>query len=1181
MHLKSLTMQGFKSFANKTKIEFDKDITGVVGPNGSGKSNISDAITWVLGETSVKSLRGKKMEDVIFSGTNKRKPLGFAEVMITFDNRDRTLSYDFDEVSVTRKMYRSLESEYLINGQKVRLKDIKELFMDTGIGKDGYSLIGQGKIDEVLSNSPEKRRAIFEEASGISKYKQRKTEAENKLRRTDENITRLSDIISEIARNVDHLENESKRAKEYILFYEELKNLDLGISKRDYLNILSYLETRNISLKEKKENFEKMSSELLDIKEKEQKFKADISLLEEEIELRIDENFKNSTILNEIKSEIELTNQNIKNIEEKNIDLKSEEEALLLKSLENKNNLEALYKDQNLLLSEKEKISTLVEEKREDLEFFIKENKDFISKKDEYEERYLKSLENRSVMVSRIDTISRLIEERASRSDEITKLLKKIESDFLCLNSSKEDLVQKIKHVDKNIQEFENIKNELVNEIEEKKNKKKELEELIGEKNKIAIGFQTKIKSLKSVIDNFEGYSKSTKSFMHLSTNKNLFTESLLGPVGDNLRVKKEFETAINVALGASVQNIIVKDQSSVYKMIDILKKNNLGRLTFMPIDKLQPSISNFDLKPFLNTGILGYADSLIDFDDNLKKVFSYLLGRVVIAEDYDSAINFSNKTGSKFRVVTLDGESLNIGGTISGGSQKNNYSVLSRNTELEEFEEEYKKVSRFLVEKENELLKLNEILSTLISKLNENEDFLKDFREKITSYDEQNMKLSLSFENLNVAKNRYLLEKENMSKTFESDLNEKNSLSDNLFKIETEIENLKDLKEKNDRISLQNSEILETKKEELQNLNLKFEVNKEKLSSSKISIDRIAAENLESEKSLLNIKNTLEINFKKIIDAEEREVKLSENFEQHTRKKKELETNLEFLKTELKSKKESFEKYSLYIDEKKENIFKLEKEIIGLENNIVSRSKEKDDILERVFTQYEVKSFDEVIDEDFSVSESRNRIKVLKNEIKELGPVNLSSIEEYNLNKERLDFNIAQRDDLLKSKIELKEVIFKLEDSMKKKFKESMEKIGIYFNEIFITLFNGGQASIEIEEREDFLNAGIEIKAQPPGKRFQSLSLLSGGEKALTAVALLFALLKVRPAPFCILDEIDAALDDANVKRYCKYLKTLTSIQFILITHRKISMQIADVLYGVTMEELGISKIISTSLKE
>lgn len=1182
MYLKSLTMQGFKSFADKTKIEFDNEITGVVGPNGSGKSNISDAIMWVLGETSIKSLRGKKMEDVIFSGTNKRKPLGFAEVTILFNNIDRALNIDFDEVAVSRKMYRSLESEYRINGEKVRLKDVKELFMDTGIGKDGYSLIGQGRIDEVLSNSPDKRRAIFEEASGISKFKSKKQEALNKLNRTDQNITRISDIISEIATRVDELEEESKKAIKYLEYAGELKELDLTISKRDYSNIINYLKDRSTILKEKTSEFDKTNLNLEDFRNKEKIFKEDIEKLQIDLENLNLKNFENSNSLNEINSGINLLNQSIKNkreqIENANNSINDSIDKKEKTSLE----FNQIQSEIDKLNEEKSNIDTLLYEKKKNLEDFILKNEENLLQRDILQKQHLEYLDKKSNLSSQIEVKTRLIEDRKNRKLELSKVVEKLESDIKDLEKSNSEINYKIGIQTREIDE---LKTDEAKSLKQLNKDREELSRINSEyaliDNKI-INNATKIKSLESVIENFEGYSKSTKSFMSYAKNRNIFVGELIGPVGDNLKVRKEYETAINIALGSAVQNIIVKRQSAVYDMISVLKKNNYGRVTFIPIDTVLPGKLNFDLEPYKSKGILNYADSLIEVDAELKNIFSYLLGKIVIAKDYESALNFSNKTNNRFRVVTLDGESLNVGGTITGGSNKNFYSVLSRNVELDnlkkltnDLHQDLSKIKEFIEKNTKQFdIKSNE-LKELNIKIVEN-------NKKLALLNEQSVKIKLSLDNLNLTKDNYTKESQSLETGINSGLKDLEEFQDRFDKLNLDFNNLSVNKEENELKLKADSEKLNELKDKLYEVETKNKIIDEKL-SSKSREKSLASIKMEEENKLLEENRLLLDRLNASIIEDESKISI---YKSDLLNKQDLKTdissNLEELKNTIFNKKQSYEKLLSDNENLRNDLFLLEKEIINLKNNIEFKNKEKSDLLTKVFEEYGVEDLDSINElENLSVTEARDRIKKLKDLISGLGTVNVASIEDYKNTKERLDFNLNQRTDLLNSKHELKKVIEKLDYSMKKNFKESIEKIGIYFNEIFKILFNGGQASIEIEGEEDYLNAGIEIKAQPPGKRFQSLSLLSGGEKAMTAVALLFALLKVRPAPFCILDEIDAALDDANITRYCDYLKTLEDIQFILITHRKLSMEIADVLYGVTMEELGVSKVISTLLKE
>lgn len=1180
MYLKSLYIQGFKSFADKTKIEFNKKITGVVGPNGSGKSNISDAIMWVLGETSVKTLRGKKMEDVIFSGTNKRKPLGFAEVTIVFNNEDRALNIDFNEVSVTRKMYRSLESEYLINSSKVRLKDIKELFMDTGIGKDGYSLIGQGKIESILSTKPQDRRAIFEEASGISKYKSKKLEAENKLKRTEDNIIRLSDIISEIASQEENLKIESEKAKLYNYYFEKLKILDLNISKRDLKRLLNYLEGKKNDIKNYEKQTKSFRESLGKSLVKENEFKNQIQKINEIIEE------KNSTNLENTR-QVESLTGNIKLLKERN--------RALNNSILNANNNIDEIKSENSQYEQSINLSKEIIDK-EIIKFKelnnriqdIDKNINDLEKKYSISNESEKSLEeNRINLLTEITSITRdidnlgmLIDEKNLRIDGLKGNIDKLETNIKEILNSLDDYKEKL-----------SSNKSLFKKLEEEKNKNEgnfnninlNLDAISKKSNELKNEYESDIlkkKTLINIIENFDGYSKSVKQFMNFTKKRNLFSNSLIGPVGENLSLKKEYEIAISVALGGNIQNIIVKDEKSVKNMIDLLNEESLGRVTFMPIDRIKSYSNNFDLSPFKNSGILGFADQLITTKKDLQEIFKFLLGKIVIAKDYKSALNFSNEVNKSYRVVTLNGESLNIGGSITGGSSKNNSSLLFRTNELKRINLKIENLINEIKEGEINIKDLSDSASKLSIKISKAEEDLQEISNNNQKYENTILNLKNIYENTKYNCERYEQEFNELSDSIKNDKDKIESLKKVKEVKNKELneinEDLKDYRSSQDSHNSEINKIKDLKANlsiEVNEINLNIKINKEKI----INFEDL----IKSGELKLNSLNENIFTYNESICENENKIK-DLNLELASSSKK---TNCDV--KELQKAKEDLKVLEIQLNDLKnsndivkENIFENEKKLIGINNDIERAKNEYEDICLRVKENYEVdiKDFGEVqID---SVQKAREDIKDLKIKIKDLGNVNLSAIEEYEDVSKRLEFNIKQRDDLLDSKKELKKIISQLEESMSKIFKNSFTLITKNFDDIFKILFKGGHAELIIEDEEDSLNSGIEIKAQPPGKRFQSLSLLSGGERALTAVALLFALLKVRPAPFCILDEIDAALDDSNIKRYCEYLMTLDDIQFILITHRKISMQICDILYGVTMEELGVSKIISTALK-
>lgn len=1173
MFLKSVTMQGFKSFANRTKIELDKTTTAIVGPNGSGKSNITDAITWVLGESSAKNLRGAKMEDIIFSGTDSKKPLGMAEVTILFDNSDKSLNLPYNEVSVTRRMYRSLESEFLINNKKCRLKDIKELFMDTGIGKDGYSVIGQGKIESVLSSKPEDRRNIFEEAAGISKYKYKKVQSKNKLLKTEENLIRIEDILSEIESQEKNLRVQAEKAEAYLKDYEELKIYDINYSckdmekrEEDLANKIKELEVLKEDSKKILINRESLSQNLEEIQEKLEKLKEEDEASSEKLRLYKEE-------FDKLNLEINLDEEKINSLKKDIERIGLENENLDKDLLGLKESLEEIEKDREVLNKSKEGILDKLTTKDsviKNLEAEFKNLEEVGNLNFENKNKVKNEIEN---IKFKSETLKDIIEEKNNRKSNLDKSIenlkenqaefsKIIDRDSLELKSLKEKL-------EKDDQEFEKTKESLLKLDEKNKNLENKL---IGRKNE-GNEILARLKILENMESNYEGYNRTVKSFMNFSSKNNIFKDSLYGPVAEKFYVEKEFEKAISVALGSMSQNIIVSSTKDTSEMLKILEKNKMGRATFLPLDRVYGNKVQINSK---ENGMVGLACDLIKFDEVFKGIFYNLLGRVIIADNFKDASRISKK--HRLKVVTLKGEVFNPSGAITGGSLNNyNSSFILRKNEITDFQNNFKDLQGQIKKIESEKNHLEE----KISELNE---FAESYMEKRNALNfkisnlESNIYKNKNDKDLNSEYlNKYLREKEELEKNIEADLK---TLENNKLEIENKNKLLEDLLNEvysRDRLAVLSKEIegLKTEKIEIQLLERE---NREKILYKTREIDRI-----NSDLSLTGEK--LDNNKKLLMEAQRNIEEKKKSNEKNKNSLEEIRKSIESLKNHLEEVKKDLEENNKSYLDKREEFSDLKEKSLVISSEIektelkieMNRNKISNEV-ERLKEDYEVEDYHEFIDESLK-DLKEGTLRRLKKKVRDYGEVNISSIEEYRIVKERFDFYTSQRNDLIQSKEEIKSILSKLDHEMKKLFNEAMEEISGNFTEIFKILFNGGRAEISIEG--DVLESGIEIKASPPGKRLQSLSLLSGGERSLTAVALLFALLKYRPASFCILDEIDAALDDANIKRYADYLLTLEGIQFIIITHRKLTMEIAKTMYGVTMEEKGISKLFSVKLKD
>ena len=1173
MFLKNVTMQGFKSFANRTKIELDKTTTAIVGPNGSGKSNITDAITWVLGETSVKNLRGNKMEDVIFSGTDSKKPLGMAEVTIVFDNSDKALKLPYNEVSVTRRMYRSLESEFLINNKKCRLKDIKELFMDTGIGKDGYSVIGQGKIESVLSSKPEDRRNIFEEAAGISKYKYKKIQSNNKLLKTEENLIRIEDILSEIEVQEKNLRSQAEKAEAYLEDYQKLKIYDINFSLKDMKNREEEVLSQEEKLKELNINSESILNRRNNLSNLLEELESEISCLKEE-EKSSSENLNiKKENYDKLNLEINLDEEKINSLKKDSERITLENEELNKNLINSENSLGKIKEDEDLLNSKKEEI---LEKLRTKEELIKKLEEDFKN----LEEIGNLNFENKNKIRNEIEnlnfkneTLKDIIKEKNNRKDSLDK----------SIESLKENQLQFLEIIDKETRELDILKEKLKSEDEyfektksnllklEEENKNQE-NKLISRKND-ANEIIARLKILENMESNYEGYNRTVKSFMNFSSRNNIFKDSLYGPVAEKFYVEKDFEKAISVALGSMSQNIIVSSTKDTSEMLKILEKNKMGRATFLPLDRVSGNKVNINSK---EDGFIGLACDLIKFDEVFRGIFYNLLGRVIVADNFKNASRISKK--HRLKVVTLKGEVFNPSGAITGGSLNNyNSSFILRKNEINDFKDKLNKLNKEISGLDEEKQKIEEE----ISKLN---NFSDEYLEKRNSYIlkindiEANLYKNKNDNNLNKEYlDKYLREKAELEENIKSDTK---SLEENKLEVESKNKILEELTtefDSTDKLQDLSREIENLKSEKIE-IQLLERENREKILYLSKEKDRIISEMNSTKEKLQNNKNIL------AEAGSDIGLKTSSN-EENKNFLEDLKISISNLDNSLKDFKEKLDKKNKNYFETKDNLSNLKEESLILSAEVeklkikidVNKNKISSEV-DRLKEDYDIIDYHDFIDEELhDLKEST--LRRLKKKVRDYGEVNISSIEEHKVVKERCDFYTSQRDDLINSKEEIKSILTKLDHEMKNLFNEAMEEISANFTEIFKILFNGGRAEISIDG--DVLESGIEIKASPPGKRLQSLSLLSGGERSLTAVALLFALLKYRPASFCILDEIDAALDDANIKRYADYLLTLEGIQFIIITHRKLTMEIAKTMYGVTMEEKGISKLFSVKLKD
>ena len=1176
MYLKRLEIKGFKSFPTKTEIVFNEGITAIVGPNGSGKSNISDAIRWVLGEQSAKSLRGDKLEDVIFVGTESKKAMNYCEVAITLDNSDNKLDLGFSEVTIKRRAYRTGESEFFLNNKSCRLKDIKEILLDTGIGKDGYSIVEQGKVDEILSNNPVNRRKVFDEACGISKFRYKKQEAERNLKHTKENLERIDDIYIEIENQLKPLFLQQEKAAKYLEFSKKLKVLEVN----SCIKVVAELESELDELNKHSNLVGSQSNEI-------QKQKSTLEKAVEETNIEI-ENIndginKSQDYINTIKSVISQKDAQVNLINEKIRNCKNEIE---------RNKEEIIYIKEKLN-SDKITLEKLINQKYEKEKIINDLNID------------IKSIEsNNKESRDKIETINRDLE---NLKDEIINLLNNKQdatSKLSTLNANKENInlrketidldIREIKYkIDKKIEEvskasakledktksMESLKNDEVktnNDFNILLNKSNNIEKQIQDSKYSLNDYKSKLNIYIEMENHYEGFNKGVKEVLK---NKNL--QGIQGALGQVIEVPSKFEKSIEASLGAYMQNIITNDESSAKFAINYLKKNNLGRVTFLPMNIIKSNkIDTRNIK--VGTSFIGIASDLIKFDDKYRNIIENILGRTIIIDNIDNAIKFAKENNHKFKVVTLDGEILNPGGSLTGGSLRVSGNILSRKRLINEYKEKIEllkaEIDRLYIEKnevDNNTKIIKEKLKQISIDINSLDKEIIIENAELNKFKEEIKSLKISVEKLEN-------EKDGLGSNLEYILEKSKLIKDDILSIDTKHdENKLQIESLTNKLKEYNS-LYEDDKLKFDNLNLNLVKHNQIYESIIRDIQRISEENKTLENKYVQIEKSLNdktIETSKleedIVIEETEKISLNKQLVDNTRS---LETK-KLSKESLKEKLEDLNKESKNIDRQyidlKESLFKVESKIERLKSN-------REDHINSLFEKYEI-TLDQAIEmKDDNLDVDKRYLENIRKEIRNLGNVNLDSIKEYEHIKERHDFYSEQKKDLEQSIEVIEKLIYELEENMKKEFESNFNKINENFKFVYKRLFGGGNGELKIVDKNNILESDIEITAQPPGKKMKNLNLLSGGEKALTAISILFSIILAKPTPFCILDEIEAPLDDANIFRFGEFLKELSNdTQFISVTHRRGTMEAADYIYGVTMQEKAISKVLSLKLKE
>ncbi len=1179
MYLKSIEVHGFKSFANKIVFQFHNGITGIVGPNGSGKSNVADAVRWVLGEQRIKQLRGASMQDVIFSGTELRKPLSYAYVAITLDNSDHQLAIDYDEVTVARRIYRSGESEYLINGAVCRLRDVNELFYDTGIGKEGYSIIGQGQIDKILSGKPEERRELFDEAAGIVKFKRRKNAAQAKLENEKQNLIRVNDILSELEKQVGPLEKQSEVAKIYLKKKEELKTLDVNVFLLENVRIREQLDSVDEKYRIASDDLEHTTEHYNHIKEEYEQIQAEIEALEEAINAARD-TLSNTGVLRErLEGEINVLKEQI-NSAHSNAEHLHNRKKSVMDEIEGKN------KDKEGILADKDDIDKQVQE--------ITRSRDEIKQRLEEVQNQIEELNN-SIETGK-NTIIGELNQRATIKSKMGRFDSMLEN----INIRKAELNSRILRAktdeaerSESIKQLEDDFASICEEIRAMTEKEAEIEQKVGQKReKLAQTDQklrdtqtsfhqekSKLEALVNIAERYDGYGGSVKKVMEQKAN----VKGIVGVVADIITVEEKYETAIETALGGNIQNIVTDDEETAKKMIRFLKDNKAGRATFLPLTSITKPQEFKNPEALKEPGAIGMADELVHTDKKYRNVAKAMLGRIMVVDNVDNAVKIARKFDYGIRMVTIEGELLVPGGAISGGAFKNNSNLLGRRREIEELEKNIKKLEEAITSLNQEI----EDTKTERNKLRMDLERLKmDIQRK--SIEQNTARISIS-----QVKERLAEEEQ----SFESMKQEQKEIEAQILEIHkgkeailAELNSSEELEKNTQKQILEFQKQLEEKRMEESTVagrvtewELKLERMMQTQKFHQSNVDRIEGEKERYVKELEEIEEALAQN---VLDVESKEANIQQiretieaSYDAEANSQIKLKEDME-RKELLSGKQKSFfqtrEELSERMNALDKEVYRLTAQKERLEESIESQ-------INYMWEEYEITLKDAASIRDESMTDlpaMKKAISGIKDDIKKLGNVNVNAIEEYKSLMERYTFLKTQHDDLVEAEKTLEGIIAELDAAMRKQFTEKFAEIAKEFDKVFKELFGGGKGTLELMEEEDLLEAGIRIIAQPPGKKLQNMMQLSGGEKALTAIALLFAIQNLKPSPFCLLDEIEAALDESNVGRYAKYLHKLTKhTQFIVITHRRGTMESADRLYGITMQEKGVSTLVSVNL--
>ena len=1179
MYLKSIEIHGFKSFANKINFQFHNGITGIVGPNGSGKSNVADAVRWVLGEQRIKQLRGASMQDVIFSGTETRKPLSYAYVAITLDNSDHQLAIDFDEVTVARRIYRSGESEYLINGSPSRLKAVNELFYDTGIGKEGYSIIGQGQIDKILSGKPEERRELFDEAAGIVKFKRRKAAAQNKLENEKQNLVRVTDILAELEKQTGPLEKQSEVAKIYLKKKEELKNLDVNVFLLENDRLKTQLEEIGEKHRIAGEELQETTGRYERIREEYEQIQSQIEALDEAIENARTSLNDTGLLRGRLEGEIAVLKEQINSANANEAHLRSRKETVEREIAAKSRNKEDILNQKSQIDRQVQEITRTRDEVRERLDSIQREIEELNTHIETGKNTIIGELNQRATIKSRLGRYDTMTEQINIRKAELN-------SRILQAKSEEEAREENIRQLEES---FARITDKLHRMNEEAADKETQLGEIrksladqdqkLRETQQSYHQEKSRLEALSNITERYEGYGGSVKKVMEQKDQ----VEGIIGVVADIIQVEKKYETAIETALGGNIQNIVTDDETTAKKMIAYLKEHKAGRATFLPLTSITHHQEFKTPQVLKEEGVIGMADELVGTDKRYRNVAKAMLGRIVVVDHVDNAVRIARKYDYSIRMVTIEGELLVPGGAISGGAFKNSSNLLGRRREMEELEKKIRKLAQDIED-------CNQAIEETKNRRNRLRMEAESLRADIQrgSIEQNTARISIS-----QARERMAEEEEGFDsmkkeeKEIETRMQEIISGKEEIQKELSASEELE--RHTQEQITLWQKQLEESRQEESEasahvtEWELKVEKMLQTQEFHQTNVDRINGEMERSEKELGEIREALQINEQDVAEKSSHIREIQETIAASHDVQTQSETRL---KEDIARKEAMSSQQKNFFAAREE----LSERMTALDKEVYRLSTQKERLEEAVAAQinymwdeYEITLSDAMAirsQEMTDLPAMKREIAGLKEQIKKLGDVNVNAIEDYKNLMERYTFMKTQHDDLVEAEKTLEGIIQELDSAMRKQFQEKFSEISREFDKVFKELFGGGKGTLELMEEEDILEAGVRIIAQPPGKKLQNMMQLSGGEKALTAIALLFAIQNLKPSPFCLLDEIEAALDESNVSRYARYLHKLTKhTQFIVITHRRGTMERADRLYGITMQEKGVSTLVSVNL--